>query len=57
MKLTRKLERLGIAAPDVNIVDEDVVEVAALLVAEEGVRHPHLIHLGFISDQILFFLL
>ena len=30
------------AAPDVDIVDEDVVEVAALLVAEEGVRHPNL---------------
>ena len=28
--------------PDVDIVDEDVVEVAALLVAEEGVRHPDL---------------
>ena len=28
--------------PDVDIVDQDVVEVAALLVAEEGVWHPHL---------------
>ena len=35
------LQRRDIA-PDVNIVDEDVVEVAALLVAEEGVRHPDL---------------
>ena len=32
----------GDIAPDVNIVDEDVVEVAALLVAKEGVRHPNL---------------
>ena len=38
MKYSSRLE----LAPDVNIVDEDVVEVAALLVAEEGVRHPNL---------------
>ena len=29
-------------APDVDVVDQDVVEVAALLVAEECVGHPHL---------------
>ena len=32
--------------PDVDIVDEDVVEVARLLVPEEGVRHPDLLGVG-----------
>ena len=36
----------GDIAPDVDIVDEDVVEVAALLIAEEGVRHPNLLTLN-----------
>ena len=42
MKYSSRLE----IAPDVNIVDEDVVEVAALLIAEEGVRHPNLLNLN-----------
>ena len=46
MKYSSRLE----LAPDVNIVDEDVVEVSALLVAEEGVRHPNLNKLD--SSQI-----
>ena len=32
--------------PDVDVVDEDVVEVTSLLVAEEGVRHPHLLRVS-----------
>ena len=31
---------------DVDVIDEDVVEVTRLLVAEEGVRHPDLLWVG-----------
>ena len=31
---------------DIDIVDEDVVEVTSLLVAEERVRHPHLLRVS-----------
>ena len=32
--------------PDVDIVDEDVVKVASLLVPEECVRHPNLLRVS-----------
>ena len=32
--------------PDVDIVDEDVVEVSSLLVPKESVRHPDLLGVG-----------
>ena len=38
--------------PDVDIVDEDVVKVASLLVPEECVRHPNLLRVS--QGEILY---
>ena len=37
--------------PDIDVVDKDGVEVTELLVAKEGVRHPHLVRIR--QGQIL----